>query len=382
MLENFFAVLAFGAAVIAAIGRTWDVNKGGRWKFTWLGSIALVIALIACILSIVITSKKNREQQELDKNQKEQISYLKGVAEGQKEQLGITQGIEKKQEAQLATSQKLTNAQDEQLATSQRLTKVQDEQLALSRDLVKSQGTQMRLSKSLTEEQREQIKQIEQLRLDRDLSGVEISFKPTAAHWAKIARACDKIKPAYKGFPYSASTIKAERAIGYWNIDFGEIEHPEGKGSIRPPRLSTNLPENKAVEEVIDTALVELSIIWSDDDDIMSVVSNRGDYPTSVIISKDMIAFIFRPNDLRLSLGYLKGNPTVTFRGQQEPVPASVSAPAPTSITIRSLDYKAKFDESIELNWKYKRGNVHLEKWMPYISGPHPLNIDWSNPHK
>ena len=233
------------------------------------------------------------------------------------------------------------------------------------------------ISQGIEEEQRKQIQQLQQLRLDRDLSGVEISFKPSAEHWALIAHACNKIEPYDPEFPYSASTIIAERVGGYWEIEFSPIY--QKSGSILPPPVSTSLPKYKVFEEVIDIALVELLITWSDDDNLTSVISSRGNYPTSVTVSKDMIAFTFRPPQLRWGLNYLYDKPTVTFRGQQDSAPTETGIAAPVEIKIRSLDYRVKFDQSIKLNWEKKPGKDHFKKWMPYISGPHRLNIDWNN---
>jgi hypothetical protein len=211
------------------------------------------------------------------------------------------------------------------------------------------------------------------MRLDRDLIGVEISFEPSAQHWTDIASACDKIKPLSPGFPYSAATIMAERVGGYWDIDFSEIRNQQ-KGTIKPPSISTNLPENKTFEEIIDAALLELQIEWIGGDNssggMVSTLSGvSGTYPTSVMISKKKIAFVFRSPKLRLNLSDLRVNPTVKLRSRKL---------YPKYITFRSLDNRVMFNERIDLSWEEKRGESHAERWMPYVSGPHHLTIDWS----
>jgi len=376
-MEIFLAITVFVAGIIAAIGRTWDEGKRSRVKFTKLGYGAIVVGVMALIASIIVHYSNDKKQKELENNQKLTLGVSKGIDAAQKVHLEISQGITKRQAEQV-------EKQAEQVEISKDLTKKQVDQLEkqaqqlemLSR-LAQSQKNQIRLSENLTEEQRKQLRQLQQLRLDRDLSGVEISFKPSVDHWALIAHACDKIPPPSRGFPYSASTIMAERVGGYWEIEFRPIK--QAQGSILPPPVSTNLPEHKVFEEVIDIALVELLIRWSNDDNLVSVISSRGNYPASITISKDMIAFTFRPPILRWGLNYLYAKPLVTFRGQQDSVPTQTRIPAPTDIRIRSLDYRVKFDQAIKLNWEEKSSDEHFEKWMPYISGPHHLNIDWSS---
>src|SRR5229473_5264811 len=54
------------------------------------------------------------------------------------------------------------------------------------------------------------------MRADHDLSGIEISFKPSTEQWSRIANLYSRIRspaklPAGEEFPYSAATMKAER---------------------------------------------------------------------------------------------------------------------------------------------------------------------------
>lgn len=207
------------------------------------------------------------------------------------------------------------------------------------------------------------------LNLGRDISGVEISFKPSPERWSEIARACDKITPQVPGFPYSASTITAERVEDHWNLDFTAIFRQEG--SIRPRPVSTNQPGGEGFEEVLNKALVELLIEW--DGGVVTKISPGRDYPSSITVSKDKIVFTFNQPKLRLNLGKLKADPTVKFRGEAYP----------ESLSVRSLDNSVMFDETIKLNWEEKSGEIHAdvheERMMPYISGPHRLNITFIN---
>jgi hypothetical protein len=368
-MEYFLSLLAFIASIIAVSGQTWDHSKGARIRFTRMGYLAVAVALIALILSFVVISKNDRAQEELDRSLKQQI-------ENQKLELSSSQGIKESQTSQFGILEGVTEQQKEQLEGLKGLAEQQKEQLSLSSRLAESQKKQIKLSEDLTVEQRKQIRQVEKQNLDNDLLGVEISFKPSDEQWGRIAKACDRIEPLVSGFPYSASTITAEKVGGYWYINFTEIK--QRKGTILPPPVSTDVPENKAFEGIIDLALIELLIKWCEDNGLVSFISRRGDYPTSVTISKDMIAFTFRPPKLHLRMSYLRDKPTVTFRGQYKETPEQTISPAPAYIRVRSLDYRVRFDEVIALNWEKKEGDSHSERWMPYISGPHNLNIDWS----
>lgn len=214
-------------------------------------------------------------------------------------------------------------------------------------------------------------KVLNNLRLERDLSGFEVSFKPSAEHWSKIAQVLDKIEPPAPGFPYSASTITAESMQLYWKVDFTAIESPAG--SVRPGPVYTNQPDGKIFEEVIDNAVIDLLIILGRD--LKTEVSPRGDYPSSVTVSRDLIVYTFRPPLIKLNLASLNDNPTIMFRGHNQ---------YPPSVRIRSLDNIVKFDKTIDLSWKESEsaGTTHMEKMMPYTAGPYSLDLFIRNPVK
>ncbi|MDQ3802541.1 MAG: hypothetical protein M3416_01605 [Acidobacteriota bacterium] len=217
-----------------------------------------------------------------------------------------------------------------------------------------------------SKEAKEIERMLNALRLERELSGVEISFKPSTEHWSKIAQVLDKIEPPAPDFPYSASTITAERVgDSHWRLDFTEIKRPAG--TVRPGPVSTNQPGGKVFEEVINSSLIELLIIWSNG--LTTEISPRGNYPSSVTVSQDRIVYTFRPPTVRLNLASLNDHLTITFRGQQYP----------PRVRVRSLDRVVIFDETIDLSWEERPGNTHVERMMPYISGPHSLDIFFKN---
>lgn len=225
-----------------------------------------------------------------------------------------------------------------------------------------------RISKEAQELNYQSSKQIEELkrmldnvRLKRDLSGVEISFTPSAQHWSDIAKVFDNINLPVPSVSYSASTITAERVGDHWKIDFSPVKVSEG--TIRLGTIFTNQPDGKGFEEVINKALVELLIEWGNG--AVIEISSRGNYPSSITISRDLIAYTFYPPAIRLNLAKLNADPTITFRGNAYP----------SSIRVHSVDESIMFDETINLSWIEKGGGAFSERLMPYISGPHPLNI-------
>jgi hypothetical protein len=344
-----------------------DPSKRKPKSILYVAGASILVAF-SVFVATDLTDKKENARKAAE--QAKVISSLEQVVAGQKDEIELAEHINSAQEGLNEQAKELNAQQTRQLSLSEGLTEDQKEQISISNGLADAQRKQLQLSNNLTAKQKEQIRRLVEMRLDRELIGVEVSFTPSAEHWNRIAHACDKIKPASPGFPYSASTIKAERVGGYWDIDFSEINREAG--SILPPPVSTQSPEGKAFEEVINLAMVELMIEWggsSLEPGEVTMLSARGNYPTSITISKDIIAFTFRPPKIKLNLSEFHNNPFIKLRSQQYP----------TAIRFRSLDNKVKFDEQVTLSWVKKRGSTHVEKWLPYISEPHRLNIDWSS---
>lgn len=369
-------ILAVGFTALLWERRTAGDDPSKRKPKTLLYAAgASVLAAFLVFVASDITDKQDNARKAAE--QARVISSLEQVVAGQKDEIELAKHINSSQEGLTEQAKELNSQQTRQLSLSEGLTEAQKEQISISNGLADAQRTQLQLSNNLTAKQKEQIRRLVQMRLDRELMGVEISFTPSAEHWNRIAYACDKIPPASPGFPYSASTITAERVGAYWDIDFSEIKKfseitKEEEGSILPPPVSTQSPEGKAFEEVINLAMVELRVEWggsSLDGGEITMLSEKRSYPTSISISKDMIAFTFRPPKIRLNLSDLYNNPVVKLRGRQYPA----------TIRFRSLDSRVKFNEQVDLNWVRQVGRTHVEKWLPYISEPHRLNIDWSS---
>jgi hypothetical protein len=248
--------------------------------------------------------------------------------------------------------------------------KIENSANTMLKDLRATSGA---LSNKLNSSIEEVESTIDSLSLERDLSGVEVSFKPSPKHWANILQAYRGIQsPALpaESFPYSASTMYAERRNGYWYIDFDPVERAEG--TVRFGPKSTDRPEGAAFEGVIKAAVVHLMLTWGDS--IVTEISPRGNYPSSIRVSQGKIAFTLHPPELRLNLNYLKAHPTILVRAASYPTSARDGG-YPVDITVRSLDHSAAFDQPINLSWKQDNDRSHYGRMMPYVSGAHTLNI-------
>lgn len=212
------------------------------------------------------------------------------------------------------------------------------------------------------------------MRVDRDLSGIEISFKPSADQWLRIAELTSKIEsPGGAEFPYSAAIMKAERRGDHWKIDFGLVTGE--KGTIRPSPVLSNQPEGKAFEEVIRAASIPLWIKWGDGSET-ELEPLRYDYPSAITVSQDTIALTFLPPLIRLNLNSLNANPTILLRSRNKPFSL------PKSFRFRSLDSVIALDQTIDLDWKAEErnsddGDIYIKRTKPYISGPHRLQVSF-----
>jgi hypothetical protein len=204
--------------------------------------------------------------------------------------------------------------------------------------------------------------------LDRDLSGIEISFKPSAEQWSRIAKIYNKIESPVPGIPYSAAAMKAERNGDHWKIDFDPVSRPEG--TIRFPQVLPDQSNAKQFEDVIHEGSIALWIKWGTDLET-ELEPLRNQYASAISISQDTIAFILRPPELRLNLNYLKANPTLILRSRNET----------SSLRFRSLDLGIALDQTIDLKWRKEEsptgsdGSIYIQRTKPYVSGPHRLQI-------
>jgi hypothetical protein len=212
------------------------------------------------------------------------------------------------------------------------------------------------------------------MRVDRDLTGIEISFKPSTDQWSRIEKLYSKIEsPGGAEFPYSASSMKAERIGDHWKIDFGPIKRAEG--TIRPSPVLSNQKEGKAFEELIHTASIALWIKWGAGNET-EIEPLRYEYASAIAVSHDTIALTLHPPLIKLNLNSLIANPTILLRSRNKTVSL------PESFRFRSLDSVIVLDQTVDLDWKEEEGNpddgdLYIKRTKPYISGPHRLQISF-----
>jgi len=341
----------------------------GKRSLTRVGWVTVTTLLLGFLLFVSTDIKERRENAERDVAQKQQISSLQEIVKGQNEQISLSKGIVASQQEQLSISKQLDESQQQQLLLSKGLTEAQKKQLSLSGSLVESQRKQLTISGSLIEEQKRQIQQLDKISLDRDLTGVEVSFKPSTEHWRKIEAAYEKITlKSSLDFSYTPyfrlSTMTAEKFGDHWRISFTPVVRP--LGTLLIPSVVTNRPDGQAFEDVLRAALIYLSINWGDG--LEAQLSAGRNYPTYISVSRRAIIFTLHPPDIRLSLSVLNDNPRITFKGWNYP----------SSIRVRSLDRGVAFDQTIDANWK-EDNDMNWEEVLPSVSGPHQLKIIFRN---
>jgi hypothetical protein len=216
------------------------------------------------------------------------------------------------------------------------------------------------------------VKKLNKLSLDRELKGVEISFKPSAEQSSRIAAAYEKIKSPVPEIPYSAATMKAERVNGGWAIDFDPVSRKEG--TIRFAPIPPDEPAGKAFAEVIRESSIGLWIKWGDSAET-ELEPLRNAYPSAISVSQELITLTLKQPVLELSLNDLDVNSTIILRGRNDT----------SSLRFRSLDQGAAFDQTIELNWKRDDSDVstnsksnYIKRTKPYISGPHHIDVTFN----
>lgn len=214
--------------------------------------------------------------------------------------------------------------------------------------------------------QKQEINYLKQLYFNQNLAEVEISFKPSAEHWARIAEAYKSTERINMPVSYMDANMVAERVVGggYWKIKFEPIDRTEA--SVRFTPVSTNEPNGKGFENVIREAMIGLWIKWGDSVKTELQPKTGEDYPLVIAVSKDKIAYTLRPPLITLRLSSLSQNSTVILRAEEN---------YPSSITFHSLDPLAEFDETFTLSWTKKEDGSFEAKILPYISAPHRLSV-------
>jgi len=205
---------------------------------------------------------------------------------------------------------------------------------------------------------------IDNVSIDRNISGIEISYQPSPVQWWRIENAYKGIESPAAGadISYTTTPMSAERIRGYWVINFEPIA--QQAGFLRFSQVSTDQAQNQKFEDVIKAALIPLSLKWGDGREV-KLDPSEGKYPAAISVSKERVAFTFRPPEVTLNANDLKANPTITLKGQSDM----------RDLRIRSLDPGIILDQILHLDWRRQGDLAEAPKATPYISGPYPLNI-------
>jgi len=221
--------------------------------------------------------------------------------------------------------------------------------------------------------------EIAELRLNREITGIEVSFTPSAEDWSRIEAAYNRIPPEVKevtfsGAPlrdisFSEATLKAERNGDSWKIDFEPLRLAAGFIQFRPVLPSD--PSAKAFAEVIYEASPSIWIKWGST--VTSEIEpRRNQYASAITISKNTIALTLRSPELKLKLSQMDNNDfTVFIRANSQPA----------KIRIKSLDEGVILDQSLNMNWSRDEKSLpndpegFIKVKNPFVSGPHKLQL-------
>jgi len=304
--------------------------------------VSLVVLLVA-MAGIVIGRIQSRREQSARE------AVLQQQLEHERELLQISHRLEESQNENLKSQKETLNKAGE-LADSQTA-------------MIDLQSKGLDLSKVLKAEQLQGNEQITRLSKDRYLSGIEISYKPSAAQWERIVNLYRKIEPGDGEKSYYDTPIIAERLGDRWKVDFEPVDLKEGQKWF--PYVYTNEKEHQAFESVIREACIGLLVKWGDVSQI-DIEPMRSDYPAVVTISKNAIAMTLRPPNMALYLGDLRDEAIVVLRGRKE---------APTEIRFKSLDASVIFDETLKPVWTKQMSHIPRERVKPYVSTPQKIHV-------
>jgi hypothetical protein len=207
----------------------------------------------------------------------------------------------------------------------------------------------------------EQLSEVVQA--DRNVSGIEITYRPSPSQWSKISDAYKNIQSPFPEVSYSMAAMSAERIRGYWVINFEPISVKLGTVKFAP--VSTDQVQNQKFEDIIKAALIPLSIKWGDTAET-TVDYSQSKFPSGIKISKDKIALTLRPPETMLSANVLKQNPAVTLRGEGDI----------NDLVIRSLDPGVVLNQNLHINWTRETTAAAATPPMSHVAGPYPLKVD------
>jgi len=293
---------------------------------------ASIIALLCTLVAILYGQRKSAEE----KLQNE-AKYQQTLAV-QNKQLEESQRIRSRQDAQIADAHEIKESQQQ---------------------TIEGQKTELRQSAELRNAQSQGIEQMIRLGLDRYMSGLEISYKPSTAQWNAITRIYRTLKPSQKETSYYDAPMIAERVTDGWSVIFGWTKIIEGNKDMGwkmfPPAFASD-KEEKGFASLIKEASIPLLIKWSDGT-VTDIEPWTNRYPTVITISHDAITFTLRPPLLNLYLGALKQNATINIRTR---------ANYPPELRFKSLDGNVKCDQTIQLHWKKDDSNEPSDRVKPF----------------
>jgi hypothetical protein len=331
-------------------------NKDDGGKINRWGKFALVGIALSTIFSLILFAMETSKA-------REEAAKAKVDADNAAK---THQDIQDKARINLEETANLKLSSAETLKQQQLNLKRSDEIAEGMERSLDAQQAALRSNKEILKEQGRSIRQMNRLSLDRNLSGVEISFTPSVKQWSKITKAYQKIKSPVPDMPYIDAPMIAEKDGAHWRIDFGPVKRPEGDRLFAP--VSTNQSEYKGFEDVIHEATIALWIKWSNIVEI-DIEPWRKVYPSGIRVARDSIVLILRPPELRLNLNYLYENRSIIVRVRDPQF----------SLRIRSTDLSVMFDQTISSDSKRSDGLSVPEKAKPYASGPHNLKVTFKS---
>ena len=344
-----------------------------------------IIALVATLVALLIEARADKTTEDEPRRKVLRIlsafaiccgiavvviSEFKSHAEARQREDGLQKQLEAQQKL-FSLSADLQQAQKDGLKKADDLKRSQ-------KQVIDTQVEQLKQATTIQKLESRGIHQITNLGLDRYLSALEVSYKPSADQWKKIATVStvyDSQRPLERSelLLYLPEPVIAQRVADGWSINAvwtKVIENGVEKGQKRFPRIAANQHENKPFADMIQKACLPFLINWGDGTETDIDPWNE-DYPSVVTISPSRIALTIHPPALAVYLAALRANPTLSLRGRSD---------SPQQVRLRSLDASVRFDEVIKTNWlRDESADPHNIK--PYISNRHRLHVRFTTLH-
>ena len=335
-VETLFSKDASGPSQDPAEERKKERERKGKWLIRVVTIIGLLVACGAVLWDRAQNQEKERKSQEESRAQQAALAaYQSKSEENQKEAI--------------AQAKELKQAQA---------------------DLIASQKQSLELSATLLDVQNRGLHQLTRIGLDRMLTGIEISYKPTAQEWKGIVDLYRTLVPTNGEKSYYDSPIIATRAGAFWRIDFAEISMKEGRKWFPP--VFTDDVRNRGFEQILQRASLPLWITWGTGAQTF-LEPARGDYPTEIRLSPELFSFTLRPPLLELNLDSLHANSVITLRSRRRW----------SELTFHSLDPAVKLDQTLQLKWDRAKMSQDVnaisikERLHSLTSGPHRLRMNF-----